>query len=143
MIEDWEYTASIEEMSPEQLEERIKAAMEIKNLYGIQTIPYAGKVSQTVTYDFNELVARCPMTGYLDFYCAKITFIPGVLLPELKSLKMYYFGFADMPISHEHLAARIYSEFCELVKPVACRLELTAGIRGGIKTGIVVGEKEI
>ncbi len=122
---------------------RIRAAMEFENPHPIKTIPYVGKVSEQVTYDFSELVARCPVTGYLDFYRARIDFIPGSLLPELKSLKLYYFGFADLPISHEHLAARIYTEFCQAVKPVACRLKLTAGIRGGIETTILVGEKDL
>lgn len=143
MTGEWKYTGRIEDMSEEQLAERIAAAMEFENEYPIVTIPYAGGVSERVTYDFSELVARCPMTGYLDFYRARITFIPGNSLPELKSLKMYYFGFADLPISHEHLAARIYSNFCEVVKPVVCRLELTAGVRGGIETTILVGEKEL
>ncbi|MFA5809431.1 MAG: preQ(1) synthase [Thermoleophilia bacterium] len=143
MVDDWKYDPKIEDMTDEDLEQRISAAMEFENPYRIKTIPYAGKVSQTVTYDFAELVARCPMTGYLDFYRSRITFIPGNLLPELKSLKFYYYGFADLPISHEHLAAKIYAEYCEVVKPVVCRLELTAGIRGGIETTIVVGEKEL
>ena len=143
MTEDWQYENRIEDMSDEQLKERIAAAMDFENAYPLRTIPYAGQVSQVVTYDFAELVARCPVTGYLDFYRARIDFIPGKLLPELKSLKLYYFGFADLPISHEHLAARIYTEFCEIVKPVVCRLVLTAGVRGGIETTIRVGEKEI
>lgn len=142
MEKNWQYKSQIEEMTPEQLKERINAAMEFKNRYQIKTIPYVGKVPQVVTYDFSELVARCPMTGYLDFYRAKLVLVPGNLLPELKSLKLYYYGFADLPISHEHLAAKIYTEFCEIVKPVSCRLELTANVRGGIETTIVVGEKE-
>ena len=143
MNESWDYKTRIEEMSDEELRERIKAAMEYENPYQIKTIPYLGKVSQLVTYDYSELVARCPMTGYLDFYRVRIQFVPGSLLPELKSLKLYYFGFADLPISHEHLAARIYGEFCDVVGPVACRMELVAGIRGGIETTIMVGEKEL
>ncbi|MCL6092538.1 MAG: hypothetical protein M0Z32_04190 [Actinomycetota bacterium] len=143
MTEDWQFENRIEDMTDAQLQERIEAAMSFENAYPIRTIPYAGKVSQVVSYDFAELVARCPVTGYLDFYRAKIDFIPGNLLPELKSLKLYYFGFADLPISHEHLAARIYTEFCDVVKPVVCRLVITAGIRGGIETTVLVGEKEL
>ena len=129
MKDTWKYNTRIEDMTDEQVEERIRASMEFENAYPIRTIPYVGKVSQVITYDYSELVARCPMTGYLDFYRAKIDFIPGNLLPELKSLKLHYYGFAELPISHEHLAAKIYTEFCEVVKPVVCRLELTAGIR--------------
>ncbi len=143
MSGDWKYKPKIEDMSDSELAERIRAAMEFENPHRIKTIPYLGKVSEQVSYDFSELVARCPVTGYLDFYRAKIDFIPGNLLPELKSLKLYYFGFADLPISHEHLAARIYTDFCQVVKPVACRLLLTAGIRGGIETTILAGEKEL
>lgn len=143
MQDRWDFRDKIEEMSAAELNDRIQAAMDYENEYQIQTIPYVGKVSQLVTYESQELVARCPMTGYLDFYGVRIQFIPGSLLPELKSLKLYYFGFADLPISHEHLAARIYTEFSDAVKPVACRLELTAEVRGGIKTTILVGEREL
>lgn len=143
MNDDWEFRTRMEEMTAQELAQRIREAMDYENRYRIQTIPYVGKVSQVVTYDYGELVARCPVTGYLDFYRARLRFVPGSLLPELKSLKMYYFGFADLPISHEHLAARIYTEFCDTVKPVACRLELIVGIRGGIETTIEVGEKEL
>jgi len=143
MNNDWQYTDKIEDMTAEELEERIAAAMAFENPNPIQTIPYMGKVSEIVTYETSELVARCPMTGYPDFYRARISFIPGNLLPELKSLKLYYYGFADLPISHEHLAARIYSDYCDVVKPVVCRLDLAAGIRGGIETTILVGEKEL
>jgi len=140
---EWDYQPRIEEMSPDQIKERITVAMEFVNEHPLTTIPYAGRVAQTVSYESAELIARCPMTGYPDFYRIKLTMVPGDLLPELKSLKIYYYGFADLPISHEHLAAKIYSEFCEAVKPLACRLELTVGIRGGIETAIVVGDKEI
>ena len=143
MSENWEYKPKIEDMSEAELAKRIRAAMEFENPHRIATLPYVGKVSEIVTYDFAELVARCPVTGFLDFYRARIDFIPGNLLPELKSLKLYYFGFADLPISHEHLAARIYTDFCAVVKPVVCRLTLTAGIRGGIETTIIAGEKEL
>jgi 7-cyano-7-deazaguanine reductase len=137
------FTRKIEEMTAAEVAERIAAAMEFRNPNPITTIPYAGKVSQVVTYESAELIARCPMTGYPDFYRIRLTLAPGELLPELKSLKLYYYGFAELPISHEHLAAKIYTEFCEAVRPVACRLDLTVGIRGGIETTILVGEKEI
>ncbi len=143
MTGSWEYKPKIEAMSDGELAERISAAMAFDNPHPIQTIPYVGKVSELVTYDFSELVARCPVTGLLDFYRSRIDFIPGNLLPELKSLKLYYFGFADLPISHEHLAARVYTDFCNAVGPVACRLVLTAGIRGGIETTVLVGEKHL
>lgn len=139
-MEDWQFQPEIEGMSPEEVAERIRAAMEFENPNPIVTIPYAGRVSQVVTYESSELIARCPMTGYPDFYRITITMVPGELLPELKSLKLYYYGFAELPISHEHLAAKIHREFCEAVRPASCRLELVAGIRGGIETTVLVGE---
>lgn len=143
MNNKWDYQPRIEEMSQDQIKERIAAAMEFVNEHPLVTMPYAGRVAQVVSYESAELIARCPMTGYPDFYRIKLTMVPGDLLPELKSLKLYYFGFAELPISHEHLAAKIYAEFCEAVRPVACRLELTVGIRGGIETAITVGDQEI
>ncbi len=132
----------IEDMSAAEIRERILSSMSFENEHPIGTIPYMGRVSEVVACETEELVARCPMTGYPDFYRCRVIFVPGELLPELKSLKLYYYGFIDLPVSHEHLAAKIFIDFCDAVRPAVCRLELIAGVRGGIETTVVAGEKD-
>ncbi|NMC34098.1 MAG: preQ(1) synthase [Veillonellaceae bacterium] len=99
----------------------------------IATIPYIGVVEE-VKYEFDELTALCPMTGLPDHYKIIITISPNSLLPELKSLKMYYIAYRNLPITHEHLLSKIYTEVKEIIDPEYIVVELNVNIRGGIKT---------
>ena len=141
---NWNYEIKIEDMSDEQLEERIKSAMDYKIPHEIRSIPYIGQEyvveAEVVKYSTEELVARCPVTGYPDFYSLCLEYIPSQRIPELKSLKFYLTDYNEIPISHEHLAVKIYADFLEAVNPLALRLELIVAIRGGITTTVVLGE---
>lgn len=140
MKESWRYTDKIEEMSEKELETRIQAAMDHEISNKIVPIPYLAGAEETVEYHYPELTARCPMTGLRDLYAVTIRFKPQKRLPELKSLKMYFSGYDELPISHEHLAAKIYQEFKIVVAPAELNLKLDVAVRGGIKTTVVLGE---
>ena len=139
MTESWQYTGKIEEMSEEEVRTRIQAAMDHEIPNKIQLIPYVAGVEETVEYFYPELIARCPMTGLRDLYAISIRFKPEKLLPELKSLKLYLCGYDDLPISHEHLAAKIYQEFKLAVCPAELNVKLDVAVRGGIKTTVELG----
>lgn len=139
-MKKWEYVGAIEEMSPKALEQRIKEVMAYEIEEKIVTMPYVGGEAEVVEYRCSELTAKCPMTGIRDFYEIVIKFIPNKLLPELKSLKRYFSGYDSLPISHEHLAAKIYKEFKAVVKPKKLQLVLDTSVRGGIKTVIRLGD---
>jgi 7-cyano-7-deazaguanine reductase len=139
MMRDWDYKKVMEGMSDSELAERISEVMDLEMPHKIRPIPYVGKSGEVVEYETNELIARCPVTGYPDIYTIRIKFIPDKLLPELKSLKFYYMDFLDLPISHEHLAAKIYRYFAEVVEPEKLQLELIVAIRGGIATTVTLG----
>jgi 7-cyano-7-deazaguanine reductase len=126
----------IEDMPMRELKKVIEQAMDVK-LSPIVPIPYKGGIPQTIVYKCSELIARCPMTLIPDFYTITITFIPNKHIPELKSLRDYFRDYFDIPISHEHLQAKIFSDFKKAIKPKRLRIELDAAIRGGIKTDIV------
>jgi len=141
-MSEYDFTKKIEDMTDEQLKERIQAAYEYE-MPALKPISYIGLINKTkasngdsdqIVYDYKELTALCPMTGIQDLYEIKISFIPHDFVPELKSLKMYYLAFRDLPISHEHLASKIYKEFESAVKPYKMNIELTVAIRGGIET---------
>ena len=131
----WKYNKKMEKMPLEEVTERIKMVMSLPTYEKIKTIPYVGS-EETVSYETNELIARCPQTGIVDFYTLKITYIPKEKLPELKALKRYIMQFEEIPISHEHLADKIYKDFLKVVEPKELHLRLEVNIRGGIKTVI-------
>lgn len=139
-MKEWKYFPEIEGMSQDELRERIKEVMSLEISPGIVTIPYAGGVEETVEYHFPELTAKCPMTGIRDFYTLIITFQPEKHLPELKALRKYFGGYDELPISHEHLAAKIFQDFRDAVKPAKFGLVLDTAVRGGIKTIVKLGD---
>ena len=140
MNDGWDFTAKIEEMSESEVRERIEVSMAYEIPEKIVLIPYVAGVEETVEYRCPELSARCPMTGLRDFYTVTIRFKPEKRLPELKSLKMYFSGYDELPISHEHLAAKVYREFKAAIEPAELHLRLDVAVRGGIKTTVELGQ---
>lgn len=134
----FEYVDKIEEMSEDEVGKRIRAAMDYEIADKIVPIPYVGEIDEDIKYSTRELTAKCPMTGQRDFYKLSVSYVPNKLLPELKSLRKYLAGYDDLPISHEHLAAKVYKEFKDVVKPKNLSLKLSVAVRGGIKTTIKI-----
>jgi 7-cyano-7-deazaguanine reductase len=141
--ESYEYRKKIEDMTDEEIRRQQQKVME-REMPDIRTVPYAGEIREEVTYECPELTAVCPMTGIPDFYTIRLNYAPDQKLPELKSLRFYLLAYRDIPIFHEHLAARIYEDFSEAVQPERLHLELDVGVRGGIHTTVTVcqGENE-
>lgn len=133
----WDFTKRIEDMSLEEVSERIKSAYEFE-MPKIIPIPYVGVEGEVVEYAYPELTALCPMTGIQDLYNVSIVFVPNKFVPELKSLKFYFLAFRDLPISHEHLASKIEEEFKSAINPEEIQITLDVAVRGGIKTTIIV-----
>jgi len=135
---DFPFERRMEDMGPARLKARISKALDWP-MGPIATIPYLGGVVEVITYRYPELTAVCPVTGLPDFYDIRIVYTPGRLLPELKSLRHYLLGYRDLPITHEHLAAKVYRELKAQIKPRKLRIELSVSIRGGIKTDLAIG----
>lgn len=136
MGKEFDFTKTIEDMSDEDLKQRIKDGYEHK-MPEIRPVPYIGGL-QEVIYRYPELTALCPMTGIQDLYTITIVFTPSELIPELKSLKQYFLAFRDLPISHEHLNSKITEEFNKAIKPTELKVVLNVAIRGGIKTTVIM-----
>jgi len=131
----YDFTQKIEDMTDEQVKERISAAF-YKEMPTIRAIPYIGSVEE-VTYSYPELTALCPMTGIQDLYNIDIIFTPNTSIPELKSLKFYFLEYRNLPISHEHLCSKIYDDFKNSIQPEDMTIKLAVAPRGGITTNIV------
>lgn len=135
----FDFTNKIEDMTPEQMEARIKAGYEYKIPHKIVPIPYIGG-KEKVQYKYPEMVALCPATGILDLYTVYIRMVPDKSIPELKSLKFYLMDYKDLPISHEHLCDKLYKEIMKVVKPLQLYIKVETAVRGGIYTDIEKGE---
>jgi 7-cyano-7-deazaguanine reductase len=136
MKKDAKFTKSIVEMSDELMATIITRSFKYVHTNKYRLIPYVGKVRIEVKYKTDELVSVCPATGYPDFYNLIISYIPDKVLPELKALKMHLMEYRNLPISHEHLCAKILKDFINNVEPHHCTVTLTATPRGGITTTV-------
>ena len=134
----WQFAGKMEGFTDQELKERIQKGMDGKLEHEIRPIPYLGDVKQVITHDYDELEALCPVTGIHDVYRIRIGYVPQELIPELKSLKFYFWNFRTWPISHEHLAARIYHDFIEAIKPSWLNLYLDVAPRGEIFSTVTI-----
>jgi len=137
----WIPLAKMESASEEVYRERIEKAYSVVLPHQILTkVPYVG-TEEIVSYQYDELIGLCPVTFLPDLYKLTLRFIPDKYVPELKTLKYYLMDYLKIPISHEHIANRIYRDFLLQVKPKQLYLYMKTAIRGGIETNIEIGEK--
>jgi len=139
----WDYAPVIEKMTDEQLKQRIQDAMDFEIENQIRRIPYLGGKEIAVEFSYPELIARCPMTGIRDLYKVRLKFIPGEFTAELKSLKLYFWGYETLPISHEHVIAKIFQDFSLMIQPEKLAIQLLVAERGEFVTTIETGDKEL
>lgn len=93
-----------------------------------------------VTLRSDEVTACCPVTAQRDFYTVTITYVPGSLCLESKSLKLYLNSFANEGMFAETLATRLRQDVWEAIHPHACRVEILQKARGGISITAVADE---
>ena len=136
MNEHFEYAGKIEDVSPEDVD-RQQAEVLRHPMPGIVTLAFQHDTGGTVTYEYPELIAVCPMTGIPDIYTLRVIYVPQDKIPELKSLRMYLLAYRNLPILHEHLICRIFDDFTDTVAPRCLRVELDVAVRGGIHTTAV------
>jgi 7-cyano-7-deazaguanine reductase len=85
---------------------------------------------------FSELTAVCPVTRLPDFYTVKLTYEPDRLLPELKSLKLYFTSFRNVEILHEEIANQILDDLVGAINPRWALIVLDVNNRGGVLTTV-------
>ena len=88
----------------------------------------------TIIHTCPEFTALCPRTGQPDFGTIRITYVPDALCVELKSLKLYLFGFRERGIFYEHVTNVILDDLVRAVKPRRMTVEGEFHVRGGISS---------
>lgn len=98
--------------------------------------------------DCDEFTSLCPMGGIEtdaaelkqleggapDFGIIRITYVPGDVCIELKSLKLYLWSFRNDGIFYERAVNRILDDLVEVTKPRWMRVVGDFNVRGGIKS---------
>jgi 7-cyano-7-deazaguanine reductase len=83
-----------------------------------------------------EFTAVCPKTGQPDFGTIVITYVPAGTCIELKSLKLYLFGYRDRGIYYEHSINTILDDLVAACRPRRMRVIGQFTPRGGISTRV-------
>ena len=85
-----------------------------------------------------EFTCMCPMTGQPDFATIRIRYVPGRWLVELKSLKLYMWGYRNEGAFHEDVTNRILTDLVRTLAPRRMEVVGDWNVRGGIKTVVTV-----
>jgi 7-cyano-7-deazaguanine reductase len=88
----------------------------------------------TIIHTCPEFTALCPKTGQPDFATIRITYVPDKLCVELKSLKLYLFGYRDRGIFYEHVTNVILDDLVAATRPRSMTVEGHFNVRGGISS---------
>ena len=111
--------------------------------------PYPNRPYE-IHMDCSEFTSLCPLGGIEsdavelrqleggapDFATMYITYVPGEVCVELKSLKLYLWSFRNDGIFYERAVNRILDDLVAAVKPTWMEVVGDFNIRGGIKSVI-------
>ena len=96
------------------------------------------EVDYTIDMQIPEFTCLCPKTGQPDFAVLELSYVPGELCVELKSLKQYIWSFRDRGAFHEAVTNEIADLLDHALAPRFLRLKAEFHVRGGIYTSVVV-----
>ncbi|MBS1713301.1 MAG: NADPH-dependent 7-cyano-7-deazaguanine reductase QueF [Armatimonadetes bacterium] len=105
----------------------------------IETFPNpAPERDYTILHVCPEFTSVCPKTGQPDFATIELEYVPDALCIELKSLKLYYYGFRNEGIYFEAVMNRILDELSAACSPRWMRVIGRFNVRGGISSVVTV-----
>lgn len=70
-----------------------------------------------VKFNCPEFTSLCPMTGQPDFATIYLSYIPGEMVVESKSLKLYLFSYRNHGDFHENCVNTIMKDLVKLLSP--------------------------
>lgn len=85
-----------------------------------------------VKFNCPEFTSLCPMTGQPDFAAIYISYVPGAMMVESKSLKLYLFSFRNRGDFHEDCINIIMKDLIALMAPKYIEVWGKFTPRGGI-----------
>ena len=90
-----------------------------------------------IQFECPEFTCVCPKTGQPDFATIHIRYVPDQTCIELKSLKLYLWGFRDTGAFHETVTNQILDELVAACQPRFLEVRGEFKVRGGIYTTII------
>ena len=91
----------------------------------------------TIGVEIPEFTCLCPKTGQPDFATLLLEYVPDKRCVELKSLKLYVWGFRDQGAFHEAVTNTIVDDLVALLAPRFLRLTAKFNVRGGLYTTVI------
>jgi 7-cyano-7-deazaguanine reductase len=76
------------------------------------------------------------MTGQPDFATFTISYVPGPMIVELKSLKLYLWSYRQEGAFHEDVTNRILDDLVACLEPRRLSVVSVWNVRGGIITTV-------
>lgn len=95
------------------------------------------KRNYVIEMECPEFTCLCPVTGQPDFARFEIRYIPDKLCVELKSLKLYLWGYRNEGAFHEAVTNKILDDLVSTVKPRWMEVKGFFNVRGGISTNVI------
>jgi 7-cyano-7-deazaguanine reductase len=95
-----------------------------------------------VRIEIPEFTCLCPLTGQPDFARFTLEFVPDRRNVELKSLKLYVYGYRDQGAFHEAVTNRVLDDLVAAIAPRYLRVTARWNVRGGIYTAVVVEHRK-
>ena len=100
----------------------------------LETFPNRNpKRDYTIELDYPEFSSICPVTAQPDSARLTITYIPGDLCIETKSLKFYLASFRNYAAFNEEVVNRILDDLSEACGPRKMTVRGQFSPRGGIR----------
>jgi 7-cyano-7-deazaguanine reductase len=115
--------------------------MQQKNELDVFQNPHPEK-DYTVRIEIPEFTCLCPVTGQPDFATLHLEYVPDASCVELKSLKLYIWGYRDQGAFHEAVTNRIHSDLVDRLAPRFLRLTGKFNVRGGLYTTVTVEHRK-
>ena len=103
--------------------------------------PRAGR-NDPIRIRIPEFTCLCPKTGQPDFAELLLEYVPDHLCVELKSLKLYIWGYRGEGHFHEAVTNRIMDDLVAAIQPKFARLTAEFKVRGGIYTTVVAEHRQ-
>ena len=90
----------------------------------------------SIHLEYPEFTCVCPRTGLPDFGTIIIDYVPGELVVESKSLKLYLNGYRNVGIFNENVVNKVLLDFVQVCDPTFVEVTGIFNSRGGV--GITV-----
>ena len=90
----------------------------------------------------SEYTSLCPVTGQPDFGTIEINYIPGDVLVETKSLKMYLASYRNEKLFNEAAVNTVLNDLVALLEPSTIEVKGTFAQRGGIQLTVTASSPQ-